>query len=280
RPERGTELRLVVVHRREKRVGIPGVTGGLRREIRDVAGLERGGETEDVLRRGAAAVHADDREPGRRRLDAVSQHWLRGMRIGRRVRHWPVIPSDIMTTVTTASWPALPLQDWKDTYDTLHMWMQVVGKISLALTPKSNHFWNTAFHLTPRRLTTQTLRSGNTTFTILVDFVAHGLSIQCADGSTLSIPLEPRTVADFYRIVMDSLERMGIKVRVWTLPSEVPNPIRFEQDVVHRAYDPTFANRFWRVLVAIAPVFTVFRCTFIGKSSPVHFFWGSFDLAS
>ena len=185
-----------------------------------------------------------------------------------------------MTTVTTPSWPALPLQDWKDTYETLHMWMQVVGKISLALTPKANHFWNTAFHLTARGLTTQTLRSGSTTFTILFDFLAHRLSIQCADGSTLSIPLEPRTVADFYRIVMELLDRMGIKVRVWTLPSEVPNPIRFERDVVHRAYDPAFANRFWRVLVAIAPVFTEFRSTFIGKNSPVHFFWGSFDLAS
>jgi hypothetical protein len=160
------------------------------------------------------------------------------------------------------------------------MWTQIVGKISLALTPRMNHFWNTAFHLTARGLTTQPLRSGDTTFVILFDFTSHRLTIQRADGATQSIPLEPRTVADFYRLVMETLERMRIPVRIWTVPSEVPNPIRFEQDVTHRSYDPAAANRFWRVVVSIAPVFTDFRSRFIGKSSPVHFFWGSFDLAA
>src|SRR5436305_1332746 len=188
-----------------------------------------------------------------------------------------VIPSDL---ATTTSWPALPLQEWRDTYETLHMWTQIVGKIALALTPRMNHFWNTAFHLTARGLTTQPLRSGDTTFAILFDFTSHRLTIQCADGGTQSIPLEPRTVADFYRLVMETLDRMRIPVRIRTVPSEVANPIRFEQDVTHRAYDPEAANRFWRVLVAIAPVFADFRCRFVGKSSPVHFFWGSFDLAT
>jgi len=182
--------------------------------------------------------------------------------------------------VTTTTWPPLPLQEWKDTYETLHMWTQIVGKISLAQTPKMNHFWNTAFHLTARGLTTQPLRSGDSTFVIQFDFTAHRLIIQGADGGSQSIPLEPRTVADFYRLVMDTLDRMHIPVRIWTVPSEVPNPIRFEQDVTHRAYDPAAANRFWRVLLAIAPVFTDFRCRFVGKNSPVHFFWGSFDLAT
>ena len=182
--------------------------------------------------------------------------------------------------MTTTTWPPLPLQEWKDTYETLHMWTQIVGKISLAQTPKMNHFWNTAFHLTARGLTTQPLRSGDSTFVIQFDFTAHRLIIQGADGGSQSIPLEPRTVADFYRLVMDTLDRMHIPVRIWTVPSEVPNPIRFEQDVTHRAYDPAAANRFWRVLLAIAPVFTDFRCRFVGKNSPVHFFWGSFDLAT
>jgi hypothetical protein len=182
--------------------------------------------------------------------------------------------------VITTSWPALPLREWKDTYETLHMWTQIVGKIALASTPKMNHFWNTAFHLTARGLTTQPLRSGDTTFVMLFDFTSHRLTIQCADGGTQSIPLEPRTVADFYGLVMEALDRMRIPIRIRTVPSEVPDPIRFEQDVTHRAYDPAAANRFWRVLVAIAPVFTDFRCGFVGKSSPVHFFWGSFDLAS
>ena len=182
--------------------------------------------------------------------------------------------------MTTTTWPPLPLQEWKDTYETLHMWTQIVGKISLAQTPKMNHFWNTAFHLTARGLTTQPLRSGDSTFVIQFDFTAHRLIIQGADGGSQSIPLEPRTVADFYRLVMDTLDRMHIPVRIWTVPSEVPNPIRFEHDVTHRAYDPAAANRFWRVLLAIAPVFTDFRCRFVGKNSPVHFFWGSFDLAT
>ncbi len=159
------------------------------------------------------------------------------------------------------------------------MWTQVVGKICLALTPRTNHFWNSTFQITPRGLSTPTMMAGDRAFTMAFDFIAHRLVIQCSDGSAETIPLEPRTVADFYRVVMDTLRRMGIIVRIWTMPVEVPNPFRFEADDVHRSYDPVSANAFWRILIAIAPVFAGFRSDFIGKCSPVHFFWGSFDLA-
>ncbi len=178
-----------------------------------------------------------------------------------------------------AAWPALPLEGWRDTYATLHMWTQVVGKISLALTPRTNHFWNIAFHVTPRGLSTPLMTAGDRSFTMTFDFVAQQLVILCSDGRVETISLEPRTVADFYRVVMDTLHRMGIDVRIWTMPVEVPDPIRFEADVVHRSYDPASANAFWRALVSMQPVFERFRSGFIGKSSPVHFFWGSFDLA-
>ena len=176
-------------------------------------------------------------------------------------------------------WPALPQDAWRDTYATLHMWTQIVGKVCLALTPLSNHFWNIAFHVTARGLTTPSLPLGDRALTMTFDFVAHQLVLYCSDGRTETIGLEPRTVADFYRSVMDALRRMGIEVRVWTMPVEVPDPIRFETDTLHRSYDPVSANAFWRALLAIKPVLEAFRCGFVGKCSPVHFFWGSFDLA-
>lgn len=176
-------------------------------------------------------------------------------------------------------WPALPIDSWRDTRDTLHMWTQVVGKICLASTPRTNHFWNIALQVTPRGLSTPSMIAENRAFVMTFDFVAHQLVIECSDGGTRTIRLEPQTVSDFHRRVMDALHGMGIDVRVWTMPVEVPNPIRFERDVTHRSYDAERANAFWRVLVAIKPVLEGFRSAFIGKCSPVHFFWGSFDLA-
>jgi len=159
------------------------------------------------------------------------------------------------------------------------MYTQIVGKICLALTPKTNHFWNIAFQVTPRGFATPTMTAGDRAFTIAFDFVAHQLVIHGSDGSTESIALAPRTVADFYRILMDTLRRMGIQVRIWPMPVEVPNPIRFTEDETHRSYNPEAAETLWRMYLAVKPVFDDFRCSFIGKCSPIHFFWGSFDLA-
>jgi hypothetical protein len=143
-----------------------------------------------------------------------------------------------------------------------------------------NHFWNVAFQITARGLATQLLKSGDRKFTIAFDFVDQQLIIQCSTGATETIALQPRTVAEFYKIVMDTLQDMGLEVKIWPVQVEVPNPVRLDKDVEHRSYDPQSANAFWRILVAIKPIFEDFRCEFIGKCSPVHFFWGSFDLAS
>jgi hypothetical protein len=179
-----------------------------------------------------------------------------------------------------SKWPALPLAQWRETRDTLHMWSQIVGKIALATTPLVNHHWNVAFHFTSRGLATQAMETGDgRTLTIAFDFVGHRLLLQCSDGGIETIPLVPRTVADFHAAVMAALARMGIHVHIWTMPVEVEGPIAFEKDTVHRAYDPVWANAFWRALVSMHPVFQEFRCRFVGKCSPVHFFWGSFDLA-
>jgi hypothetical protein len=179
----------------------------------------------------------------------------------------------------TTRWPALQAKDWRDTYATLHMWTQVVGKICLALTPRTNHFWNVALQVSARGLTTPLMPYGDRAFTITFDFVAHQLLIQATDGATETLSLEPMTVADFYRLAMAALRRMNIEVRIWTMPSEVPNPIRFEADVTHRSYDPEVANALWRIFVSTNLVLDAFRTGFIGKCSPVHFFWGGFDMA-
>ncbi|HET7694726.1 MAG TPA: DUF5996 family protein [Vicinamibacterales bacterium] len=181
--------------------------------------------------------------------------------------------------MTRSPWPPLPLDGWRDTRDTLQMWTQVAGKICLALTPRVNHFWNIALQITPRGLATPPLPAGARTFTMTFDFVAHELVIQLSDGVREAVPLRPQTVADFYRTLMSSLQRLGIEVRIWTMPVEVPDPIRFEQDTTHRSYDAGAARRFWDAILAMTPVFQAFRAEFIGKCSPVHFFWGSFDLA-
>ena|SRR5438105_31536 len=176
-------------------------------------------------------------------------------------------------------WPALPLDAWRDTYATLHMWMQVVGKVCLALTPPTNHFWNIAFQITARGLTTPAMYADSRVLTMTFDFLDHQLVVQSSDGRTERIPLAPRTVAEFYRTVMETLRRLDVDVHIWPMPVEVPNPIRFDRDDVHRSYDAAAAQAFWRILVAIKPVLERFRCEFVGKCSPVHFFWGSFDVA-
>jgi hypothetical protein len=176
-------------------------------------------------------------------------------------------------------WPALPYDEWKDTYATLHMWSQVVGKIALAQASPLNHSWGVAFDVTARGLTTRTLPHGSRSFRMAFDFVDHHLVVEPSDGDRRSLPLAPQTVADFYGSVMDTLREMGLPVRIWPMPVEIPAPIRFDEDTVHRSYDPVYANRCWRILVRVQQALTAARCRFVGKCSPVHFFWGGFDLA-
>ncbi|MBW4620568.1 MAG: hypothetical protein KME17_14590 [Cyanosarcina radialis HA8281-LM2] len=176
-------------------------------------------------------------------------------------------------------WPDLPLAAWQDTYATLHLWTQIVGKIRLALAPNLNHWWHSTLYVTPRGLTTGAIPYATRNFQISFDFLEHQLQIDTSDGITKRIALAPRSVADFYRDVMDALSEMGIKVPIWTMPQEVAEPIPFDRDDRHTAYDPEYAQRCWRILVQADRVMSAFRSRFIGKSSPVHFFWGSFDLA-
>ncbi len=184
-----------------------------------------------------------------------------------------------MTATANDAWPALPLEEWQDTYATLHMWTQVVGKIRMAQSPLLNHWWNVPLYVTARGLTTSAMPYRDRTFQIDFDFVYHRLLIQCDDGATETLALALCSVADFYSEVMRSLRRLDIEVKIWPMPVEVPDPIRFDQDHEHAAYDGEYANRFWRILAQSNKVFTEFRSRFIGKCSPVHFFWGSFDLA-
>jgi hypothetical protein len=176
-------------------------------------------------------------------------------------------------------WPALPLAAWKETRDTLHMWTQIVGKIRLALAHHMNHWWHVAFYVTSRGLTTSPMPCGHRTVDATFDFIDHVLMFQTSDGRTERIALRPRPVADFYQDVMATLGRLSVGVRIWTLPSEVDAPVPFEEDRRHASYDPASAHRFWRILLQADDVFKEFRGRFLGKASPVHFFWGSFDLA-
>jgi len=176
-------------------------------------------------------------------------------------------------------WPALPFPEWKETCATLHMWTQIVGKIRLALTPWTNHSWHVTLYLTARGLTTSPIPHGARIFEIEFDFIDHKLSIATADGARREIPLLPRSVSEFYHALMSILRELDLPVSLNTMPNELPDPIPFERDEMHRAYDRDYANRFWRVLVQADRVFKEFRSRFCGKCSPVHFFWGSFDLA-
>jgi hypothetical protein len=183
-----------------------------------------------------------------------------------------------MTTTTANTWPELPLAEWKDTYETLHMWTQIVGKIRLKLTPLENHWWNVTLYVTTRGLTTSPMSHKGRHFQIDFDFIAHVLMIETTDGSSKTVALRPRSAADFYRETMAALKSLGMPVTIWTTPVEVPDRTPFEKDEKHAAYDPEYAQRFWRILVETSRVFTDFRCRFTGKVSPVHFFWGGFDL--
>jgi hypothetical protein len=189
------------------------------------------------------------------------------------------MPAPIIEPLPADTWPPLPLDGWRDTYATLHMWTQVVGKLALGLSPLTNHQWNTALQITSRGLATLPLTAGRRTITLTFDFVSHRLVLECSDGRVATVSLEPRAVAEFYRLVMEALARLDVRVRIWTMPVEVPNPTRFEADTIHCSYDAAAARAFWRVLVQIKRVLDVFRGRFLGKTSPVHFWWGSFDLA-
>ncbi len=183
------------------------------------------------------------------------------------------------STLGNDAWPGLPFQEWKETYVTLHMWTQVVGKIRLARTPWINHSWHTTLYLTSRGLTTSPIPHGTRTFQIYFDFIDHKLLIQTSDGGLKTMPLAPRSVADFYNELFARLAELNLDVKIHTTPNEVATPIPFENDHEHASYDAEYASRFWRALVQADRVFKQFRARFIGKCSPVHFFWGSFDLA-
>ncbi|HEU4751809.1 MAG TPA: DUF5996 family protein [Armatimonadota bacterium] len=177
------------------------------------------------------------------------------------------------------TWPSLPLEAWRETYATLQLWTQVVGKVRLVQAPFQNHWWHSVLYVTARGLTTSPMPHGERTFQIDFDFTAHALRIDTGGGETRVFPLRPYSVAEFYGRVMDALRDLGLPVQIDTLPQEVENPIPFEQDQVHASYDPEYAARCWRILAQTDRVLQRFRSDFLGKSSPVHFFWGSFDLA-
>lgn len=175
--------------------------------------------------------------------------------------------------------PALPLEQWKDTLATLHMWAQVIGKVRLERTTLVNHWWNVPFYLTARGMTTLAMADDHGSVEVRFDFIDHQLIIETSQGCVASIPLVAQAVADFYEKVMRALADCGVATQIWTTPCEIPDPIPFEKDRVHAAYDPQAVNTFWRILVWVDQQFKEFRAGFLGKDSPVHFFWGSFDLA-
>lgn len=177
------------------------------------------------------------------------------------------------------AWPPLPLAEWLDTRDTLHMWTQIVGKVRMALSPPVNHWWHVTLYLHPRGLTTSPIPCPHGMFEIRFDLLDDQLVIETADGSTRRIPLVSRAIADFYVELMTTLAGLGIAPKFHPVPDEVENRIPFADDRLHHTYNPDHARRFWRVLVSVDAVFKEFRSRFIGKCSPVHFFWGAFDLA-
>ena len=181
-----------------------------------------------------------------------------------------------------SDWPTLRLRDWEPTYLTLHRWTQIVGKVRMALAPPVNHWWHVPLYVTPEGLSTSNVACGNVpnhSMSISFDFVAHHLRIHLSDGRGSSFALEPMTVADFYQRVMAELHSLGVKVTIWPVPVEVSDRTPFTDDRHHASYDPEAAERVHRILLSTDRVFSRFRGTFLGKSSPVHFFWGAFDLA-
>lgn len=188
--------------------------------------------------------------------------------------------SDSLHHTQSAAFPELPLNAWQDTYTTLHLWTQIVGKIRLAASPMLNHWWQATLYLTARGLTTSTLSYGDSIFQIDFDFIDHSLHIQDSNGAIQTIPFASHSVASFYSEIMDVLHAWGIDLTIWTTPVEVDERIPFEEDEQHASYDPEYANKFWRILLQANRVMKHFRGPFTGKASPVHFFWGSFDLAA
>jgi hypothetical protein len=178
-----------------------------------------------------------------------------------------------------SAWPDLPLSAWTDTCDTLQLWTQIAGKVRLALTPLINHWWNVTFRVTARGLSAAAIPYRDRTFDIIFDFVNHRLDIETSDGRSESFALKPMAVADFYAEFMQALRRLGIDVHIWTMPSEIENAVPFDRDRTHAQYDAAYAHKFWQALVQSDRVMRDFRARFLGKVSPVHFFWGSFDLA-
>lgn len=177
------------------------------------------------------------------------------------------------------AWPSLPLESWSDTCATLHMWTQIAGKIRLAQSPWVNHSWQTTLYVTCRGLTTSPIPYGTRTFQIDFDFIDHRLTVQDCDGRSGAFALEPQSVAAFYQRLMEEMGRLDLLVHIHKKPNEVPEPIRFDLDETHKAYDREHAHRFWRILVQADRVLKQFRSPFIGKCSPVHLFWGALDLA-
>ncbi|HUP48045.1 MAG TPA: DUF5996 family protein [Thermoanaerobaculia bacterium] len=176
-------------------------------------------------------------------------------------------------------WPPLPLDEWRDTRETLNRWMQIAGKIRLKLTPLVNHWWNVPLYVTARGLTTSEIPYGPRWFDLEFDFLSHVLRLRTSDGAQREIALRPRSVADLYREIFAVLKDEGIECRIWPVPVEIENPIPLDRDEEHRSYDADAVQRFWRIVARTGEVFTRFRSEFLGKCSPVHFFWGGFDLA-
>lgn len=183
------------------------------------------------------------------------------------------------TNPTDCDLPALPFASWKDTFATVHMWAQIVGKVRLKLCPLVNHWWNVPFYLTARGLTTSAMPYPGGTVEIQFDFIAHQLLIESSEGRVVTLALQPQSVAEFYQKFMAALGDLGVACKIWTTPCEIADPIPFEQDHLHATYDPDAVNKFWRILVWSDQVFKEFRAPFLGKVSPTHFFWGAFDLA-
>jgi hypothetical protein len=181
--------------------------------------------------------------------------------------------------MSNALWPDLPWNAWSDTADTLHMWTQIVGKTRLALTPLQNHWWNIPLYVTARGLGTSAMTCGDDVLDIEFDFLEHVLRMRLGSGKNESISLKPKSVAEFYREYRQRLDALGVSVKIWPMPVEIQKPIRFDLDTQHNAYDPEYAHRFWQVLVRAEKVFRAWAPGFVGKVSPVNFYWGSFDLA-
>jgi hypothetical protein len=184
-----------------------------------------------------------------------------------------------MPDARDAAWPPLPLAEWQDAFETLHLWMQIVGKVRLALTPWINHSWHATLYVTASGLTTSPIPWQERSFDITLDFLRHQVDLQSSDGARAGFALEPQSVATFHRRLLEALGTLGVHPRISRRPNEVADPVPFDQDEVHRSYQADAAQRFWRVLVQAQRVFTRFRSGFIGKCSPVHLFWGAADLA-